>query len=336
MIKIGVVGCGHWGINFIRNFEEIKESKIIIVSDVNEERLNFLKVRFPHLKFSLNYQDVLYNPQVEAVVIATPATTHFKIATQALYAGKHILVEKPLTISIEDSKRLIDLAYEKGKILMVGHTFCFNKGIHKLKEYISISEFGEIYYLHAVRTNLGPIRKDVNVLYDLVPHDIAIFLYLIEQMPLEIQANGRGYLKENIEDFVSLSLSFPNRIMANVYASWIEPCKVRKITVIGSKKMIVFDDVNNLETIKIYDKGVIKEKSYNTFGEFQLILRDGDVSIPKVELKEPLKIECQHFLKCIKENKQPITNGENGLKVGKILAAAQESLHKQGTPIEVR
>jgi len=224
----------------------------------------------------------------------------------------------------------VNIATKKKRILMVGHTFLYNPVVHKLKEYIYNGDLGDIYYLHFSRTGLGPIRKDVNAMWDLAPHDISMFLYLLEDMPIEVSTKGQSYLQEGVEDVVFMTLRFPKNILASIHVSWLDPYKVRRVTVVGSKRMAVFDDVNKLETLKIFDKGIDRygEKSYADYGEFQLSIRDGDVHIPKIEMSEPLKNQCKHFLECVRERKEPFTGGEDGLKVIRILEKAQESLTK--------
>jgi len=332
MKNIAIVGCGYWGPNLVRVFTELKNCCVKAISDINEERMNIIYQKYPSIKKFQNYHDILKDKSIDAVVVATNLLTHYKIASDVLKCRKHLLIEKPITPSPNEAETLVNLSQKYKRILMVGHTFLYNAGIRKLKEYISNREIGNLLYLHAIRTNLGPIRKDANALWDLASHDVSIFLYLLDTMPTEVSARGGVYIKKNVEDVVFLTLTFPNGLIGHIHVSWLEPCKIRKLTLIGDKKMVVFDDINQLEPIRIYDKGVVKEKRYDTFGEFQLILRDGDVVIPKIALSEPLKNECSEFIEAIENKKTPLSNGEFGLRVVKVLFAAQKSLKNCGKP----
>jgi predicted dehydrogenase len=335
LTKIGIIGIGYWGPNLVRVFSEFSESRVVAVSDINQDRLNIIGQKYPEVRRHTNYRDILKDKEIQAVVVATNLSTHFGIVRDALSAGKHVLVEKPLTDSVKNAKALVSLAKKNSRILMVGHTFLFNAGIIRLKEYIKTREIGDLFYMHAVRTNLGPIRKDANALWDLASHDISIFLYLLGKMPVKVSASGGVYLRKGVEDAVFLTMKFPDNVVGNIHVSWLEPCKVRTLTLIGENKMVVFDDINQLEPIRIYDKGVTKEKRYDTFGEFQLILRDGNVLIPKISLSEPLKNECSEFLKAVRGKGKPVSDGEFGVKVVKVLCAAQRSLKRDGAPERV-
>lgn len=254
---------------------------------------------------------------------------------EALKFRKHILVEKPLTTRVEDAERLLEELGDKKMIVMVGHVFKYNPAIIKLKEYIKSKELGKIYYLHSVRTNLGPIRQDVSTMWDLFPHDISIFLFLLNSFPSEVNAVGKTYLQPNLEDVVFVTLQFPNEVVTNSRVSWLDPRKIREVTVVGSKKMALFDDLNNIEPIRLYDKSIEQKRFYISFGEFQLILRDGDITMPKIKMLEPLKVQCEHFIKCIKENKTPLTDIWEGIKVVKILSAAEKSIRRGGKPVKI-
>ena len=335
MIELGIIGCGYWGPNLVRNFVEIDNCRVKFISDINRDRLDQMAKKYPEIEKYTDYRKALKDKTVRAVVIATNLVRHYKIAKDVLAAGKDLLIEKPITSKVKEAEHLVSLAGKKKRILMTGHTFLFNKGIKAVKSRLKKKELGNLLYMHAVRTNLGPIREDTNSLWDLASHDISIFLYLLDRMPQSVSARGGSYIKKKREDVVFLTLVFPGGIVGNIHVSWLEPCKVRKLTLIGDKKMLVFDDINTIEPIKIYDKGVIKEKKYDTFGEFQLVLRDGEVRIPKVELSEPLKDECQHFINCVRNRNNSISDGKFGLKVVKVLSAAQKSLKRNGVPIEV-
>ena len=338
MITIGIIGLGYWGPNYVRVFDSLPESEVCYCCDTDTEILQNMKISNRPLKVTSNYQELLSDPEVEAVVISTPASTHYQIAKECLEQGKDALVEKPFTLSSKEAEELVELARRNKRVLMVAHTFEYNPAVHKLKEYVSSGDLGHIYYLHFSRTGLGPIRKDTNAMWDLAPHDISMLLYLTGDLPLQVSATGQSYLQQGIEDVVFLTLTMPHNILASIHVSWLDPYKIRNVTVVGSERMAVFDDINKIETLKIFDKGVQRfgEKSYAEYGEFQLSVRDGDIVIPKIEMSEPLKNQCLHFLECIKEGKQPLTDGQEGLKVVKILEAGQESLHNNGQAVKVR
>jgi predicted dehydrogenase len=256
---------------------------------------------------------------------------------EGLLAGKDILAEKPLTMTVEESEELVTLAEEKGRILMVGHTFLYNPAVRKMKEYFVKNELGEVYYLHSTRTHLGLIREDVNCVYDLATHDISIFSYLLENSPEAVSAVGGCYLKNDREDIAFISLFYPQNKIANIHVSWVDSNKERQVVAVGSKKRIVFNDLDNLEKVRIFEKGVsvVKGKGSADFGEFQLLLRDGDIISPHIESSEPLKNQNQHFLDCLQDRKPPLTDGKNGLEVVKVLVAIEKSLQRKGEYIKV-
>jgi predicted dehydrogenase len=277
-----------------------------------------------------DYFDILRNDAIDAVIIATPVTTHFPFARDALSHGKHVFIEKPLTRTRAEGRVLIDMAAERDLTLMVGHTFEYNPAVEMLKEIITSGELGQVYYAHASRTNLGLFQKDINVLWDLAPHDISIFLYIFGMEPISVTAHGEAYVQPGIPDVARMSLTFPNRIQAHTHVSWLDPCKTRRITIVGDKKMAVYDDVEALEKIKIYDKGVQVPEPTSSFGEFQLSYRYGDITIPRIPSHEPLKVECAHFADSILYGRRPRSDGEVGLKVVKILESAEASLRHGG------
>lgn len=336
MINIAVVGCGYWGPNLVRNFNEIDDSNMYVCCDLKQEKLDLMKKRFPGVKTTTKYQDVLEDKKVDAVAIATPPATHFELAKQALMADKHVLIEKPMTLKSEDAKQLIKLAKEKGKILMAGHTFEYVPAVNKLKELIKSNELGEIYYVYINRLNLGLWQPDCNVIWDLAPHDFSIILYLLEQEPISVSAKGKWHVDEGKEDVAFITLTFPDKKICHIHVSWLDPLKVRKTVVVGSKKMVVYDDVEPIEKLKIYEKGVSKHDNYTTFGEFQMSYNYGDALIPRLSSTEPLKIECKHFLECILKNKKPRSDGTSGLRVVKVLEAAEESIKNNGKEVTIK
>jgi len=330
-INLAIIGLGHWGPNFVRIFSQMREVNLCGICDNDKERLKQIKQLYHSNNFKIysNYKKLLKNNILDALIIATPASTHYKITKDALERNKHILVEKPLSLNIEEAEELISLAKKKKKVLMVGHTFLYNPAVRKIKEIIEKKELGEIYYIHCRRTNLGPIRKDVNAIWDLAPHDISIINYLLEKKPEVISAYAQRFLPHKLEDVGFIILKYPPNILAHIHVSWLDPKKIREMTIIGSKKMLVYDDTNITEPIRIYDKGVMQkryERPYYSFEEFQSIIRDGEVTIPKVEIAEPLKLECQEFIDCILNNKECLSNGEIGLEIVKILEEVKKNL----------
>lgn len=338
MIKIAIIGCGHWGPNFIRNFNQLPGAEVKAICDLSSDKLKSLKAAYPDVLTYSDYNEILGDSDLDAVVVATPAFSHYKITKQALECGKHVLVEKPLALKLAAARELIDISKNLGKTLMVGHTFLYNPIVNKLKEVIQREELGKIYYIHSRRTNLGPLRKDVSAIWDLSPHDISIMNYLLERMPLEVSAYGQKFLSHDLVDVGFAILKYPNDILSHIHVSWLDPKKIREMTIIGTKKMLVYNDIDSDSPIKIYDKRIMKEsydQEYSTFEEFQLIIKDGEVEIPKVELKEPLKMECQHFIDSINNQNEPLTDGENGLEVLKVIDAINESITKKGEFVKI-
>ena len=333
-IRVGVIGCGYWGPNLIRNFVEIPQSEVVIVSDLREERLSHIKASYPQIEVTKDYQE-LFDRDLDAVVIATPPATHYQLAKECLQHDLHVLVEKPITTKSEHAEELIQIAKTNGLVLMVGHTFEYNAAVHTLKSLVDSGELGQIYYLDAARLNLGLFQREMNVMWDLAPHDISIMLYIMGHPPLSVSAHGMPFVFEGIQDVVYMNLVFPDNILAHIHVSWLDPCKVRRITIVGSKKMVVYNDILNLEKIKIYDKGVDPPPYTDNFGEFNCSYRYGDILIPNVRFIEPLRQECQHFLECIKNHTEPISSGQDGLDVIKVLEAAQLSLSRNGVHQEV-
>jgi len=267
---------------------------------------------------------------LDAIVVATPPATHFRIARDCLQRGLHVLVEKPLTLNSRDAEELIEMAETRSLTLMVGHTFEYNPAVRALREIIKSGELGQVYYIDTVRASLGLFQRDLNVLWDLAPHDVSILLYLLGHDPISVSTQGAACIFDGKHDIAYLSLVFPGNVLAHVHISWLDPCKVRRITVVGSRKMVVYDDVETLEKIKIYDKGVEAPRYTNTFGDFQCSYRYGDVVIPNIHFAEPLRMECQHFLECIVNNTKPQSCGRIGLKVVKVLEMAERSLQNGG------
>ena len=329
-ISIAVVGVGYWGPNLLRNFSRIPEADMNAGCDIDETKLQYAKSRFPQIKVTTNYRELFDDPSIDAVAISTPLATHFQLAKEALERGKHVLVEKPLAQTSKEAEELIKLASGKGKILMVGHTFEYSPPVNKIKELISSGEIGKIYYIDSSRVNLGLFRSDTSVIWDLAAHDVSILLYLLDAKPRSVLATGQGFIQNEIEDVAYLNIRFDNGTMANVHVSWLSPCKLRRITIVGDKKMIVYDDAEDMEKVKMYDRGVSLVKLEDIYKGFPIIYRTGDIHIPYIETTESLEIECRHFLECIRDNKKPRSSGEVGLAVVKVLEAAEKSLVNRG------
>lgn len=335
MVKVGVIGCGHWGPNHIRIFDQMPNSQSVMCADVDEGRLAAVKRSFPDIQTTTDYRQLLASPDVDAVCIAAPTNTHYQLAKAALSAGKHVLCEKPLSLEPDESRELDALAKKAKRVLMVGHVFVFNNGIVKLKEYIDAGELGKVQYAHAIRTNLGPFRYDVNALWDLAPHDISIFNYLFDAAPENVSARGQKYLGDKLEDVAFATLSYPHRRMANIHVSWLDPKKVRQITIVGDKKMAVWDDLDNVGPIKIYDKHVERTAHYyESYGEFQLLSREGSITIPNIGFSEPLKEQAKYFIECVEKGCEPSrADAQKGFDVVRTLRAIQQSMEAQGAPV---
>ncbi len=330
-LRIGLIGYGYWGPNLARNFHQLPGAWFIACADTDPARLEEAARLYSLQQTSADYTDLLANPTLDAVVISTPARSHYEIARAALARGKHVLVEKPLAMSSAEVRDLANCARDNDRILMVGHTFEFNPVVWKIKELLSSRAIGDLYYIYSNRVNLGRVQRDINALWSIAPHDISILLYLLGSLPLSVSARGATYVSEKIEDVVFVLLTFPNNVVAHIHASWLDPSKTRQMTLVGSEKMIVYDDVDSEAKLKIYDKGVYKRGT--AYGEFQLKVHAGDILIPKVDMTEPLKNECGHFVECIREHKQPVTDAEDGLRVVRVLEAAQQSLEQNGAPV---
>ena len=337
MVRIGIIGCGHWGPNHIRVFDQLKASCSFMCADLDQSRLASIKEMFPDIQTTDDYREILSNADIDAVCIAAPTNMHYVLSKEALKAGKHVLCEKPLSLEAQECDELAALARAQGKVLLVGHIFVFNRGIRKLKELIDSGELGQVYYAHAIRTNLGPFRYDVNALWDLAPHDISIFNYLFESCPQNVSARGQRYLGDRLEDVAFATMEYPGKIIANVHVSWLDPKKIRQITIVGDQKMAVWDDLDQLGPIKIYDKHVERTATYyESYGEFQLLSREGSITIPNIGFGEPLKTQDQFFLDCIAGRETPDrADAVKGADVVRVLTAIQRSMDQQGNLVEV-
>ena len=334
MLDIAVVGAGAWGRNHIRVFSEIPHVRLKYICDSDPAKLSSMKKSFPQSKTIEDIKPILQDPEVKGMVIASSAVSHFPLAREALMAGKDVLVEKPMALNMSDAEVMVRMAEERKQILMVGHLLIYHPVVDRLKEMIASGELGKIYYIYTQRVNLGVIRQDENALLSFAPHDLSVILYLMDEEPVDVSAHGESYIQKGIEDVVFLNLRFSDGKIANIQLSWLDPHKLRRITLVGSKKMVVFDDMEASEKLKIYDKGV-RNLSYDTYGEY-LSLRFGDITIPNVKMVEPLRAEAEHFIHCMESREMPKTGGMDGLKVVKILMAAQNSLEKKGIPVNLR
>lgn len=325
MIKLGVMGAGDWGKNLIRNFHELPDCYLKKCSDLDKKRLDYIKTVYPNIQLTAKPEEIISDKEIEAVVICSSAISHYSLAKASLNAGKHVFVEKPMTLKSGEAEELVKISHDKKLILMVGHLLIYHPAVEKLKLLIDSGEIGEIYYLYSQRVNLGKVRSDENALWSFAPHDISVILYLLCKEPVKITASGQAYLQKNIHDVVFVNMEFPDKKMAHIHLSWLDPHKIRRLTVVGSKKMVVFDDMEPIDKIKIYDRGVDKNLNYETYAEY-LTLRLGEITIPTLKLTEPLKNECKHFLDCIKNKRNPLTDGTDGLRVVRVLESAQRSL----------
>ena len=332
-VKVGVIGCGYWGPNLVRNFSQIETTDMDYICDLDEKRMEPIKKTYPTLKMTKTYRSVIEDSEVDAVVIATPHASHFKLAKEALLNNKHVLVEKPMTASTKEAKELIETAKEKNKILMVDHTFEYAQAINKMKDIIKSGELGEVYYIRGEWFNLGLLQPDVNVIWDLATHILSIINYVSEMKPVSLNANAGAYLRKDIPEIAHIYLRFPRNITAYMTVSWLEPRKTRRITIVGNKKMLVYDLTNEEEQIKIYDKGVDVTNISGDIRQLRINYRYGDIYSPNTKNIESMRVMCTHFADCIINNKEPISNGLSGLNVVKILEASEESLKNNGKEI---
>jgi predicted dehydrogenase len=333
LLRIAVIGAGHWGPNLIRNFHNHQTSVVAWVVDRAPARLELTRTRFPDVRTTADPAAALGDPAVDAVVVATPTVTHHELAAAALRAGKHVLVEKPIATTVADAEELCALAESRSLVLMVGHVFLFNAAIRRVKDYLDAGRLGCLFYISMVRTNLGPIRMDVNSAWDLAAHDVAIANYWLQANPESAAAQGGSWINAGIEDAVFATLWYPDGVMAHLHVSWLSPRKVRDITVVGEKGMLIFDDMNLSEPLRLYDKQVTETRTpgfIDTFASFRTSIREGDILIPKVTPNEPLKAECDHFLECVATGARPLADGWSAAAAVRALAAIDRSMRHGG------
>ena len=332
-ISVGVIGCGYWGPLLVRNFKSQPNCRLKALCDVNEERLKHLLTLHPEVEAVTNHQEFLNGLELEAIVIATPVKNHYPLAKAALQAGKHVFIEKPMASSSAQCEELIDIAHRNGLVLMIDHTFLYSSPVRKIVEIIQQGDLGDIRYINSRRLNLGLFQKDINVAWDLAPHDISIILHILGEFPVAINCQGNAHVTPKVEDVTNMSLSFRNMRFATIQSSWLEPRKVREMTIVGTRRMIVYDDLQSHEKIRVYDVRVERPPHYDSFAEFHYSYHYGDSYIPYIQHEEPLKVACHHFLDCISAGKQPLSDGQAGLDMVRILEAASESLKLNGAPV---
>ena len=333
-LRVAQFGYGYWGPNLARNLYQMPGVELAYLVDRDPQVLANAAGLFPGTSLIGDADHVLADETVDAVVIATPAKTHFTLAQAALSVGKHVFVEKPLAMNLADARTLVDLAAERQRVLMVGHVFEYNSAVRYIKSVLDQGELGDVYYLYSRRVNLGRVQSDINALWSIAPHDVSIALYLLGQMPEAVSCHGAACLNGEVEDVIFLTLHFPGDLLCHVHASWLDPSKQREMTIVGSRKMIVYDDVASEDKIRIYDKGVYR-RGDPIYGEYQFKVHSGDILVPRLDMREPLRTEMEDFVHSIQNGEQPQANGENGLRVVAVLAAGQMSLEQGGIKIQL-
>jgi predicted dehydrogenase len=334
MLQIAVVGYGYWGPNIFRNLQEIEGVTVSTCCDASAQRLAMAKAKAPSIATTSNFQDIISNPAINAVVIATPVGTHYEFARQALESGKHVLVEKPITASVAEAEKLVNIAAKKKLILMVDHTFIYTGAVRKMKEIVEKGDLGSLYYFDSVRINLGLFQRDVNVLWDLAPHDVAILEHLVAEKPVSVCANGASHFGNNIENVAYLTVYFDSGLIAHFHNNWLSPVKIRTVMLGGSKKMVVYDDMEASEKVKVYDRGVDMQ-SAESAREARIAYRLGDMWAPKLDHTEALRFVASEFIDCIKTGREARTDGNSGLNVVKILEASEMSIKRRGREVKL-
>ncbi len=335
MLKIGVVGYGYWGPNLVRNFSEIDEARVVAVSDLNDARLKLVKARYPTIDITTDYRQLIARTDIDAILIATPVSAHYPIALESLKAGKHLFVEKPLTETLQQGIELIEEAEKRKLLLHVDHTFIYTSAVRKMHELVEKGELGDLYYYDSVRVNLGLFQPDVNVIWDLAVHDLSIMNYVFPLKPLSVSATGMNHVPGKPANIAFLTLYFENNAIAHFHVNWLAPVKLRRTLVGGSRKMIVYDDLEPSEKIKVYDKGLIFDGTKESLYQTLIGYRTGDMWAPQLDTVEALRLEARHFAQCIEQGKPSLTDGRAGLAVVRILEAATQSMNKLGQPVQL-
>lgn len=332
-IRIGCIGLGAWGKNLLREFARTPGATVTVACDPSEAARDRARSNHPEISLTGKIEDVLAS-DVQAVVIATPPVSHYETASRAIAAGKDVFVEKPLVLDVREGEKLVEQAGQAKATLMVGHIMEYNPAVDWLKRYIAEGGLGNVYYVYATRVNLGQVRDNENAMWSLAPHDVSMISYLLDDYPLRATAVGNCYVRKGIEDVVFMTLEFANNRMAHIHTSWLDPHKVRALTIVGQKRMAVFSDTDPQEKIKVFDKGVDVSLNFETYAEY-LTLRAGEVYIPVVDNTQPLALECRHFVDCVRDRRRPRSDGQDGLRVLRVLAAAQQSLDSGGLPMNI-
>jgi predicted dehydrogenase len=333
-LRFGVIGYGYWGPQLVRNLDRLTHGRVAYIADLSPERRQAAQLLYPAANVTADVDEILLS-DVDAIVIATPIRTHYQLARMALQRGKHVLVEKPLTASSTEARALMVLAEQQKRVLMVGHTFVYSPAVEELRRLVQSNALGKIYYIDATRTNLGLLQNDINVIWDLAPHDLSILDYILGSTPLRVSAHGGAYVRPDVHDVAHISLQYPGGILAHIHVSWLSPSKVRKFTIVGNRQMVVYDDVDTTEKIRIYNRGVDVPEHTTTFGEFQLSYRYGDIVSPHIYGAEPLAVECQHFAEAILEGKPLQSGAQEGLRIVNILEATDASFAADGAFIDI-
>ena len=334
-MQVAVIGCGYWGPNLVRTFSELPDAEVAAVADVDQVRLDEIRVRHPHIGTLVQDHTELLGRDLDAVMVCTPPETHHGIVRTCLEHGLDVFVEKPLATSTALAQELVDTAEAFGRILMVGHISAYNPAVSALRDMVRAGELGPVAYIDAIRVGLGLFRPTLNVLWDLAPHDVAIFLHLLGESPSSVGTRGLACIEPSIEDVAYMTLTFPSGVLAHTRLSWLDPCKTRRITVVGREKMVVYDDLESHEKLRIHDKSVETIRRTDTFGEFQFAYHYGSVVSPFVRFDEPLRVECQHFVDCVRHRTTPLTDGRNGLDVVRVIEGAQQSLRQGGISVPI-
>lgn len=334
MVRIGVVGLGAWGWNVARSFAELRDCELVSCCDLDPKRTFAAARAWPSANVASGLTEMLTRDSLDAVVISSPAVTHYALAKQALLADKDVFIEKPFTLNVADAEELVDLAEQNDRVLMVGHLLEYHPVVRRLRTMIQSGELGEVYYIYTQRVNLGRIRGDENALWSFAPHDLSEIIYILGMEPTDVSVRGQSFIQEGIEDVVFMSIYFENRVMAHIHLSWLDPHKVRKTTIVGTHKMAVFDDTEPSEKLKIYNNHA-EVPTIRNYGD-SIQVRFGDILIPRIDMSEPLKLECQHFLECVQTRSTPLSDARDGLRVVRILEAAQRSMEMDGVPVQIK
>lgn len=333
MIRLGVIGYGYWGPNLVRNFFETPDIEVVAVADLKSDRLQTVQRRYPSIETTTDVRSLICDPRIDAIAIATPVSTHFELAHQTLEAGKHVFVEKPMTASSDQALRLIEEAERRNLVLMVDHTFVYTGAVRKIRELIDKGTIGELYYYDSTRVNLGLFQRDIDVIWDLAVHDLSIMEYILPDLPTAVSATGSSHVKGAAENIAYVTVFYDSSLIAHLNVNWLSPVKVRRTLIGGSKQMIVYDDMESSEKIKVYDKGITVNNDPDALYKLLVGYRSGDMYAPQLDITEALRVEAQHFSDCIQHGRTPLTSGYSGLRVVSVLEAATRSMRERGRSV---